>query len=66
MTLTSATTEKSARVKISAASSPTWVRAESSIPITTIAVMITIQMTPTVVTARVDSASVLRSKSSKV
>ena len=40
MTLISATTEKRARVKISAASSPTWVRAESSIPITTIAVMI--------------------------
>ena len=36
---------------ISAASSPTWVRAESSIPITTIAVISTIQSTPTAVTA---------------
>ena len=64
--MTSATTEKRARVKISAASNPTWVRAESSIPITTIAVMIAIQITPTVVTARVDSARVSRPKSSKV
>src|ERR1700710_2223102 len=63
-TLIRATSENSTRVKISAASRPTWVRAESSIPITTIAVMITIQITPTAVTATVDSARLSRPKSS--
>ena len=41
-------------------------RAESSIPITTIAVMITIQITPTAVTATVDSAAAVQPKSSKL
>ena len=50
---------------ISAASRPTWVRAESSIPITTIAVMITIQSTPTAVTAAVDRRRPVQPKSSK-
>ena len=66
MTLIRATTEKRARVKISAASRPTWVRAESSIPITTIAVMITIQITPTRVTAKVELAAASQPKSSKL
>ena len=56
----------SARVKISAASRPTWVRAESSIPITTIEVMMMIQTTPTAVTAKVDSAAAVQLNSSKV
>ena len=42
---------------ISAASRPIWVRAESSIPISTIAVISAIQTTPTAVTAAVDSAA---------
>ena len=42
---------------ISAASSPIWVRAESSIPIRTIAVMSAIQTTPTTVTAKVEAAA---------
>ena len=53
-------------MKISAASRPIWVRAESSIPITTIAVMITIQITPTAVTATVDSARLVSPNSSKL
>src|ERR1700759_2535610 len=66
MTLTRATPEKRARVKISAASNPTWVRAESSIPITTIAVMITIQITPTRGTAKVGLAAASQLNSSKL
>ena len=42
---------------ISAPSRPTWVRAESSIPITTIEVIRAIQMTPTRVTATVEAAA---------
>ena len=42
---------------ISAPSRPTWVRAESSIPITQIAVITAIQITPTNVTANVDAAA---------
>src|SRR3954470_10325350 len=56
-TLTSATTEKSTSVTISAPSRPTCVRADSSMPITQIAVMIAIQTTPTSVTASVESAA---------
>src|SRR6476646_7893324 len=56
-TLTSATTENSASVRISAPSRPTCVRAESSMPITQIAVMTTIHTTPTAVTAAVESAA---------
>ena len=52
-----ATMANSARVKISAASRPIWVRAESSIPITTIAVIRRIQTTPTAVTAAVEAAA---------
>ena len=53
-------------MRISAPSKPTWVRAESSIPIVTIAVMMMIQITPTKVTQKVESASELASKSRKV
>src|SRR6478609_4841281 len=56
-TLTSATIENSRSVTSSALSSPTCVRADSSIPITQIAVMIAIQTTPTAVTATVESAA---------
>src|SRR5512133_2160807 len=56
-TLTSATTANTASVTISALSSPTCVRAESSIPTTQIQVMIAIQTTPTAVTASVESAA---------
>src|ERR1700761_680691 len=64
ITLIRATTEKRAKVKISAASRPTWVRAESSIPRSTIQVISTIQATPTAVTAAVDSAAAVQPKSS--
>ena len=50
-------TANSASVMISAPSSPTCVRADSSMPITQIAVMIAIQTTPTAVTANVDAAA---------
>src|SRR4051794_31230622 len=56
-TLTSATIENSTSVMISAPSRPTCVRADSSMPITQIAVMIAIQTTPTSVTANVESAA---------
>src|SRR6476659_6803660 len=56
-TLTSATTENATSVMSSALSNPTCVRAESSMPITQIAVMIAIQTTPTAVTAAVESAA---------
>src|SRR4029078_9647672 len=56
-TLTSATTENSTSVTISALSSPTCVRADSSMPMTQIVVMIAIQITPTSVTANVESAA---------
>src|ERR1044072_7355866 len=56
-TLTSATTENSTSVTISALSSPTCVRAESSMPMVQIGVMIAIQITPTSVTANVESAA---------
>src|SRR3954454_22785214 len=56
-TLASATTANSASVTISAPSSPTCVRAESSIPTTQIQVMIAIHTTPTTVTASVESAA---------
>src|SRR3954468_13329515 len=56
-TLTSATIENSTSVTISAPSRPTCVRADSSIPITQIVVMIAIQTTPTSVTANVESAA---------
>src|ERR1044072_2916895 len=56
-TLTSATTAKAARVTISAASSPIWVRAESSLPISTIAVTTQIQTPPTAATAAVEAAA---------
>ena len=42
---------------ISAPSSPTCVRADSSMPITQIVVMTAIQTTPTAVTANTDSAA---------
>ena len=56
-TLISATTAKAASVRISAPRRPTCVRAESSMPITQIAVMIAIHTTPTDVTANVDAAA---------
>src|SRR3954471_24563890 len=56
-TLTSATTENSASVTISAPRRPTCVRADSSIPTRQIQVMIAIQTTPTTVTANVESAA---------
>src|SRR3954452_16752160 len=56
-TLTSATTENSASVTISAPSRPTCVGADSSIPTRQIHVMIAIQTTPTIVTASVESAA---------
>ena len=62
-TLTSATIANSASVMISAPSSPTWVRAESSIPITQIVVMIAIHTTPTAVTATVLAAALSQPKS---
>ncbi len=65
-TLTRATIANSARVTISAPSRPTWVRAESSIPITTIEVISAIQTTPSAVTATVDSARLFSPKSSKL
>ena len=51
---------------ISAVSSPIWVRAESSIPISTIAVISAIQSTPTAVTATVEAAAESQPKSRKV
>ncbi len=56
-TLTSATTENSTSVMISAPSSPTCVRADSSMPITQIVVMTAIHTTPTSVTANTESAA---------
>ena len=47
----------SASVMTSAPSRPTWVRADSSMPITQIAVITAIQSTPTSVTAKVESAA---------
>src|ERR1044072_8720318 len=55
-TLTRATIENSTSVMISAPSRPTCVRADNSMPMTQIVVMIAIQMTPTAVTANVESA----------
>src|SRR3954451_11446105 len=65
-TATSATTEKITSVMISALSRQTCVRAESSIPITQIAVMIAIQTTPTMVTAVVESAALCQPTSRKL
>ena len=56
-TLISATTANAASVRISAPSSPTCVRAESSMPMTQIVVITAIQTTPTAVTATTDSAA---------
>jgi hypothetical protein len=56
-TLTSAKIANSSSVISSALSRPTCVRAESSMPITQIAVMIAIQTTPTSVTASVEAAA---------
>src|SRR3954454_1644537 len=56
-TLISATTENSTSVMISAPRRPTWVRADSSMPMTQIVVMTAIHTTPTVVTANVESAA---------
>ena len=53
----------SASVITSAPSSPTCVRADSSMPITQIAVITAIQITPTKVTAKVESAALCQSKS---
>src|SRR5262245_13019065 len=64
-TLINATTENTTNVRISAPSSPTWVRADNSIPITQITVITAIQITPTTVTAKVDGSAPL-SKSLKV
>ena len=62
-TLTSATIANSASVISSAPSRPTCVRADSSIPITQIAVMIAIHTTPTAVTATVLAAALSQPKS---
>jgi hypothetical protein len=59
----SATSANAASVTISAPSRPTCVRADSSMPITQIAVMIAIQTTPTAVTANVESAALSHSTS---
>jgi hypothetical protein len=56
-TFAKATIAKSERVSSSALRRPTCVRAESSIPMTQIAVMIAIHTTPTAVTAAVESAA---------
>ena len=65
-TFTSATTEKSTSVISSAPSRPTCVRAESSMPITQIAVITAIHTTPTAVTATVESAALCQPKSRNV
>jgi hypothetical protein len=65
-TATSATTANTTSVMISALSRPTCVRAESSIPITQIAVMTAIHTTPTAVTARVESAAPCQPTSRKL
>src|SRR3954454_14136256 len=65
-TLTSATTANSASVTTSAESRKYCVRALSSMPIVVIAVMITIQTTPTAVIAAVDSAAEVQSSSRKL
>jgi hypothetical protein len=65
-TLTRATTAKMPSVISSALRRPTWVRAESSMPITQIAVMIAIHTTPTAVTAAVELAALSQSKSRKL
>ena len=52
-----------ASVITSAPSRPTCVRADSSMPITQIAVITAIQITPTSVTAKTESAALCQSKS---
>src|SRR5882757_5606550 len=62
-TFTSATTEKTTSVTTSAPSRYHCVRADSSIPMTVIAVMTAIQTTPTRVTANVELAAASQPKS---
>src|SRR5947209_12443665 len=65
-TFTRATIENKTRVTSSAPSKPTWVRAESSMPITQIAVITTIHATPTAVTATVEAAAPCQPNSKNV
>jgi hypothetical protein len=60
---TKATIANRASVISSAPSRPTCVRADSSMPITQIVVMIAIHITPTAVTATVESAALCQSTS---
>jgi hypothetical protein len=55
--LTSAVTEKTARITSSALSSPHWVRAEISMPTAVITVVMAMKRTPTSVTANVEFAA---------